>query len=92
MASSVVVACGGLGLFYAFELARQAAIDAYDKKKAEQANQKAPKKPAFVKLLVRRKPHEAKSSTVAVPPLNVAVGAAAVAAPPLARATSSPPP
>lgn len=41
-----------IGLFYAFELARQAAIDAYDKKEAEQANQQPPKKPGFVKLMM----------------------------------------
>jgi hypothetical protein len=44
-----------IGLFYAFELARQAAIDAYDKKKAESAGNSPPKKAAFVKLLVNRR-------------------------------------
>jgi hypothetical protein len=42
-----------LGLFYAYEVARQAAIDAYDKAKANPAT--PPAKPGFWKGLFRRK-------------------------------------
>jgi hypothetical protein len=71
------------GLFYAFLVARQAAIDAYDKKKAEQANQPQPKKSGLAVLLPTGKgsdPNEPKIQYGGVASwFGVAIGAVATA-------------